>query len=71
MKILDEHGDGSSVHYSLIYLEYIEISCIFASEIKPYLYAKECENEKQDGHLPNEHRNEVNPESWTQLNGSI
>ena len=48
---------GSSVHYSLIYLEYIEISCIFASEIKPYLYAKECENEKQDGHLPNEHRN--------------
>ena len=47
-----EQGDGSSVHYSLIYLEYIEISCILASEIKPYLYAKECENEKQDGHLP-------------------
>ena len=47
-----EHGDGSSVHYSLICLEYIEISCNFASEIKPYLYAKECENEKQDGHLP-------------------
>ena len=47
-----EQGDGSSVHYSLIYLEYIEISCILASEIKPYLYAKEFENEKQDGHLP-------------------
>ena len=32
--------DGSGVHFSLINLEYIEISCIFASEIKPYLKSK-------------------------------
>ena len=52
LKVFRTGGDGSCVHISLVYLEYIEIFCIFASEVKPYLYAKERENEKQDRHLP-------------------